>query len=401
MVDRCWADCRGRCRRWERISEAIYSELRQCIPLGLLFAMGIGTPRLLAADDGVAIGGQMNVQADAAPTQPNAGTTLASTLNALLATVGHGEWSMARLQGVMGHAFQFQMAPDGGGHMHDNLDWGIALEALPKIGQFRSFEAIKGDSIDLAALKSDARDAARRSLLRAVPALVWQPMSRVQQADKGDPAHHAYCWGLVVGYNEGDHTYTIRHPFVTGAYTVRYDSIGFSDGAEWFNLKVWEGEGESSLGDTHWQALRHAVAFAYGTRFTNELFVRDDGRQVRPYGFAAYETWLNAFESPDVSAHHTEHHAHMLRYRRTAAALYVRELTDVFPVAAAPLQAAAVHYEHELESVQHLFDLSRAASARGFNAADRKEAQRLIRAALAADRAAVEQIELALARLDK
>ncbi len=217
VVDGC-ADRCGRSKRWAR-GEARHRarilEVGLCIPLCLVFAIGIGAPRL-EADDGVAIDGQMNVQVDVAPTQPNAGTTLASTLNALLATVGHAKWSMARLQGVMGHAFQFQMAPDGGGHMHDNLDWGIALEALPKIAQFRSYEAAKGDSVDLAALKSEARDAARRSLLRDVPALVWQPMSRVQKADKSHPAHHAYCWGLVVGYNEKDHTYTIRHPFVTG-----------------------------------------------------------------------------------------------------------------------------------------------------------------------------------------
>ncbi len=181
---------------------------------------------------------------------------------------------------------------------------------------------------------------------------------------------------------------------------MRYDSIGFSDGAEWFNLKVWEGESESPPEVTHQLALGHAVAFAYGTRFTNDNFVRADGRQVRPYGFAAYETWLAAFESPEVSAHHTKHHAHMLRYRRTAAASYMRQLTDVFPDAVVPLRAAAAHCERELESVQRLFDLSQSALARGFDAGDREEAQRLIGAALAADRAAVGQIEMVLAWLD-
>lgn len=362
------------------------------LTIGLAFVVATGPPRSAIAE--------VNVQIDVAPTQPNAGTTLASTLNALVATVGHEEWSMARLQGVMGHAFQFQMAPDGGGHVHDNLDWSIALEAIPKIGEFTTYEAAKGDNADLLALKSDARDAARGSLERGVPALVWQPMSRAQKADKHHPAHHAYCWGLVVGYNEPEETYTIRHPFVSGTYAVRYDSIGFSDGAEWFNVKIWEGESGTSIKETHRSALRHAVAFAHGTRFTNEDFVRADGRQVRPYGFAAYETWLLAFESPEVPAHHTAHHAHMLRYRRAAAAGYMRELISAFPEAAAPFEAATGHYERELVSVQSLFDLSEVARAKGgFTSDDRSEAKRLIASALDADRAAVAQIEVALDRL--
>lgn len=310
---------------------------------------------------------------------------------------------MARLQGVMGHAFQFQMAPDASGHMHDNLDWSIALEAIPQIGRFRSFEASKDDTdIDLWAYKAEARDAARQSLDRGMPVLVWQPMSREQQADKTNPAHHAYCWGLVVGYNEAEEEYTIRHPFVPETYTVRYDSIGHSDGHEWFHLKMWEGESPEDAEEIHRSALRHAVEFANGTRFTDENFVMADGRQARPYGFAAYETWRDAFDSPEIGVHHSAHHTRMLQYRREAAAAYMRELVGIFPDAKAPLETAAAHYDNELQSVQPLFELcdTVARGKRQPTDEERSDAQRLIGAALAADRAAVGQIELALTQLD-
>ena len=47
----------------------------------------------------------MNVTVDVEPLQPHKGTTLASCLHPLMAATGRPEWSMARLQGVLGHAF--------------------------------------------------------------------------------------------------------------------------------------------------------------------------------------------------------------------------------------------------------------------------------------------------------
>ena len=51
----------------------------------------------------------MIVMVDVSPSQPHQGTTLASCLCPLMQAVGRPEWSMARLQGVLGHAFQFDM----------------------------------------------------------------------------------------------------------------------------------------------------------------------------------------------------------------------------------------------------------------------------------------------------
>ncbi len=86
----------------------------------------------------------MNVAADVTPTKPHVGTTLCSTLSPLLGAMGQPEWSMARLQGVLGHAFTFEMKEGGGPVMHDNLDWGDrALKTMYDIADFQSFNATK------------------------------------------------------------------------------------------------------------------------------------------------------------------------------------------------------------------------------------------------------------------
>ena len=342
----------------------------------------------------------MNIMVDVTPTRPHAGTTLASSLNPLMRTVGRPEWSMARLQGVMGHAFHFEMIEGGAGVMHDNIDWWLALDFLPYMAQFRTFQATKKNTdIDLPALKLEAREAVRASLQQGVPALVWQPMSLEQKASD-HPAHHAYCWGLIVGYNEAEETYTVRHPFVADTYTVRYDAIGHTDGVEWFNVTIYDQPSSADEKATQLTALRNAVTFANGTRYTDERFMRHNGKGI-PYGFAAYELWREAFKSEDVSSGHSHHHAETLRARRLSAAAYLRELVTIFPEAAEPLEAAAAHYDRELESLNPLYDLCGAAQkAKAITAEDRAEAGRLIGEALKVDREAIASIEAAMALID-
>ena len=340
----------------------------------------------------------MNVMVDVTPTKPHDGTTLVSSLNPLMQLVGQPEWSMARLQGVMGHAFQFQMTPGGGGVMHDNLDWGHAMSFIPDVGQFREFNASDSQPVDdLPSLKRDARDAVLGSLQRGIPALAWQPMS-LEQKQSEHPAHHAYCWGLIVGYNDADETYTIRHPFVSVDYTVRYDVLGPADPGGWFNVQIWEQPSTTDARELHLTALRNAVSFAHGTLYTDENFVRPDGKRVNPYGFTAYETWSEAFESEDVPiSPGGHHHPNVLGDRRAAAAAYMRELVEIFPEAAEVLETAATHYDREVHSVAALGRIIGAAYEDGaITAEQRAEARRLIAEALAADRAAVAQIQAAL-----
>ncbi len=304
---------------------------------------------------------------------------------------------MARLQGVMGHAFHFEMVKGGGNVMHDNMDWGPALDYLPQFAKFRSFKATKHDTdIDLPALKQEARDAVRAGLKDGLPALVWQPMSREQKASD-HPAHHAYCWGLIVGYNESEEEYTVRHPFVDVTYTVRYDLIGYTDPAELFRVMVYDGPSLTDERELHRTALRNAVAFAHATRFAAD----DEGnarRRARPHGFAAYEIWREAFAAEEVPTFSSHHHITVLLGRRRAAAGYLRELKSLFPCEIAELQAAAVHYDHELEPLNIIHDLCNTACQRdAWHAKDRAQAGECIGFALEADKAAIACIEAALA----
>lgn len=339
----------------------------------------------------------LNVTVDVKPLQPHKGTTLASCLHPLMAAAGRPEWSMARLQGVLGHAFQFAMEEGGAMVYHDNLDWSLAVDLLPELARFRVYEANnKSVGVDWPALRAEARDAAVASLERGIPVLVWQPMS-LEQKQSDHPAHHAYCWGLIVGYDPEAETCTIRHPFVEVDYAVRYDALGPGDPGGWFNVTVHLEPTEADERATHLMALRNAAAFAAGTRFEQA------GRpQTRPQGFAAYEAWSAAFESADAVKQPTRHHARILTWRRELAADYMRELTGLLPEAAEPLAAAAADYGREHQALVELSALVDAAHGRGeFTPEELAEVRRLIGAALEADRAAVGRIEAALAILEE
>ena len=142
--------------------------------------------------------------------------------------------------------------------------------------------------------------------------------------------------------------------------------------------------------------LRNAVAFANETRYAPEKRRKD-----RPIGFSAYELWRAAFESEDVPLEPSFHHAETLKERRLSAAAYLRELVTRFPEAAEPLEAAATHYDRELESLNPLYDLCAAArESEAWTAEGRAEAARLIGEALKADLDAIANIEAALALIE-
>ena len=338
----------------------------------------------------------MKYMVDVSPAMPHQGTTLASCLSPLMLAVGRPEWTMARLQGVLGHAFQFDMN-EGGKHVnHDHFDWGPAVDLLPQIAQFRTFMASEEDAdVDLPALKRDVRDAVLAGLQQGTPALAWSPMSREMEKSH----HHGVCWGLIIGYDEADEAYTIRHPFVEGPYDVRYDEIGHAEPEESIWVMVYDRPSATDERETHVTALRNAVAYAHAKRYAEDD-ERNANRRATPHGFAAYGVWQQAFTSADVPVNVTHHHLEMLMYRRVAAAAYLRELAGFFPAAVGSLETAATHYDHEMESLNPLHDLCDAACERqAWRAEDRAEARRHIGDALQADREAIACIEAALARI--
>lgn len=338
----------------------------------------------------------MNVMVDVSPTMPHQGTTLVSCLSPLMRAVSRPEWTMARLQGVLGHAFQFDMK-EGGQHVnHDHLDWGPAIELLPRIAQFQTIMAEENDeNVDFPALKQEAQAAVCEALERGVPTLVWSPMNRAMS----ESHHHGVCWGLIVGYSETEETYIIRHPFVEGTYSVRYDEVGQSEAIESMYMHVYDRPSTADEETTYLTALQTAVAIAHSTRFAADD-ARNANRRATPHGFAAYEVWRRAFESEDVPPNTTHHHLEMLMWRRVAAATYMRKLAGIFPAAAEPLETAASHYDHEMDSLHPLHALCDTACERqAWHAEDRAVARRLIGDALQADREAVASIEESLARM--
>lgn len=327
----------------------------------------------------------MHVAVDVMPAK--SGDTLPACIVPLMSTIDRPDWDVAFVEGVMGHAFHFEMKAGGKHVMHDHIDWGSALGYLPsKFGQAQGFSATKNHKdVDIPALKKEARDAVRTSLDRGIPALVWQPMSLEMKKNH----HHAYCWGLIVGYNENDETYTVRHPFVADTYTVKYDAIGHADPAEWFNVRIFQPHAEPDARKMHHKALRIAIKFS-----------GDDGKGKTTHGLAAYELWQKAFNSPDIPLEPSYHHTEMLKQRRESAAAYIRKLIQVFPEAADPLQASATHYDQEIEALNPLYELLESAkNQKKITSEERTQAADLISKALTAERAAIASIEEALTLL--
>ena len=135
---------------------------------------------------------------------------------------------------------------------------GIAFGLVKKLARSPAYNTNKHKTdVDRSAVEREARDAVRETLDKGIPALVWQPMTLEMKANR----QFAYCWGLIVGYNEEDETYAVRHPARPETYAIRYDAFGHSDGAEWFHIRIFE-EARADARALHVNGLRNAVQFA-------------------------------------------------------------------------------------------------------------------------------------------
>ena len=198
---------------------------------------------------------------------------------------------------------------------------------------------------------------------------------------------------MIVGYDEEQETYSVRHPFVwQGTYAARYDEIGQTNGNEWFNVTVFDSAKSADDPALHRLALENAISFADGTRL---------GEHKWAQGFKAYELWLEVLESGNELPSFTHYHANILRNRRELAAQYLRDVAQIFPAARKPLESAAAHYEREHQAAERLYRLIDAGRHRGYRDEERSEATLLLRQAYDADRAAIDEIRTALAMLDR
>ncbi len=326
-------------------------------------------------------------------------STLIGSLHPMLKAVG-ADWSVARLAGTFGHAFNFTMNKGGAETWQQgNIDWQLWWDQAPYLDhEWRCFQAIlKGKPPaptpgELQKLKEETWKAVRSSIDRGVPAMAWQPMT-VEQKKNGVTAAE---WGLIVGYQDDDKTYTIRHPYYANKdYTVPYNQFGYTDPVNWYYVMVLDAPRTVDRKTGEVRSLKHAVVFAHGKRYDMETACyRTDA-----VGFAAYELWREAFRHGAADVRFATSHALYLRWARECAAQYLREIAGP----GAPGQAlsnAAAYYDQEVEAATKLVEVCRQArNQKGFSPAATQEAITALDAALDADQKAIGQIEVTLSLL--
>ena len=324
-------------------------------------------------------------------------STFIGTLHPMLKAAGE-EWSVPRLNGTFGHAFSFSMKiGDGAVWQQANIDWWLLWDMITSIGyEFQEFQVVlKGkqpapNPKEFQRIKDQTWETVKASIDRGTPAIAWQPMTNEQQ----NSGVSAYGWASLVGYDETEKTYTVRHQHYTTEYTVPYDQFGSTDPASWYCVIVLAEKKPFDRMALEVKSLEHAVAFAHGTRFDLD----DAPYAVEAVGFAAYELWRQALENGDVDIGFTEHAAWILWEMRENAAAYLREIADHFPeISSRALSDAAVFYDEEIEAIVKLVNICR--EHESFTAPKRREAAVLINAALDAEKKAIGKIEMALAAL--
>lgn len=306
--------------------------------------------------------------------------------------------SIPRLAGIFGHAFNFVMTRDSARVLQEaNIDWWLFFDRMPQLGRhFHHFQAVlKGIKpapapAQLQALKDQTWERVRESIDRGVPAIAWQPMT-VAQKEQGI---RGFEWCLLLGYDETDRTYLARNQHYQAEFTVRYDQFGYSDPVNWYYVIVLRDPQPVDPRQVALQSLRQAVEYAQGRRYQPEKACY----AVDALGFAAYELWQEAFQSGTADARHAPDHARQLRWLRTQAAAYLREISGAMPEESRPaLAQAASWYDAEAEALVKLEEKCQEGAAQGsFTAVLAQEAAQHLGAALDAERKAIGHLEATL-----
>lgn len=243
-----------------------------------------------------------------------------------------------------------------------NIEWWLFFDKLPQLGyQFQHFEAIlKGKKPastpeQLQELKDQTWDAVRESIDRGVPAVAWSPLT-IDQKKQGI---YGFEWSLLLGYDEADKTYRVRNQHYKAEFSVPYDQFGYTDRVNWYYVLVLGAPKPVGLRQVAIQSLQQAVEFAQGRRYQLE----EACYNVDALGFAAYELWREAFHRGEVDLRFAPDHARQLRWLRTQAAAYLRELEGDMPEGSQPaLAQAAACYDAEVEAAASLEHLCRVAA---------------------------------------
>ncbi|RKU31276.1 hypothetical protein C6497_01950 [Candidatus Poribacteria bacterium] len=316
------------------------------------------------------------------------------TLYPILNAAG-GEWSIPRLNATFGNAFSFSMKKDKDVvWQHANIDWWLLWEMINDIGfEFQEYQMILNGKLppptptEIKKIKEQTWNQVKSSIDQGVPAIAWQPMT-VTQLKNGV---NAFGWGLLVGYNEDNKTYTVRHQTYKSDYQVPYDKFGYSDPVQWYCVMILTKRKPINRIDLDIQILNNAVKFAEGSRFDLEKAAY----RVDTIGFAAYAQWINLIESGEVDIGFTEHSAWMLWEMRENAEKYLREISNYFTDETRQyITEAAAYFDIEIDEVEKLVNLCK--KHKQFTPPLRQEAITIIHAALDAEKMAIGKIKEAL-----
>ena len=327
-------------------------------------------------------------------------STVVGAMHGMLNAAGEN-WSVAQVSATFGHAFSFGMNKGGKDVWQSALlDWDVFFALWERIGYKQvDFQAVLGKpkrykvptETGLKKIKDDTWKAVCASIDKGIPAMAWSPLTLEQSKNKL-PASE---WGLLVGYNNEDRTYTVRHQHCGNKeYQIRFDQFGYTDGAKWYCVLVLGEPINIDRKTVVVAALQDAAAFAHGTR---------DKREFKAYetdavGFEAYELWLSALTDGSANVQYARGHAGALRGLRQNAGDFLRESVDLFDdgVEQRLVQAAAC-YDMEVAALNVLYGhCQEAFEDDAFSAVLQKESVAALSAALDADKLAIGHIQGAL-----
>ena len=313
--------------------------------------------------------------------------TLMTALLPTLAAAGVA-CSEARLAGILGHAFTFSMAR-GGGEVWQlaNIEWCFFFRELDLVPlRFVSFDAVlKGGRPaptpeELRQMKERTWTKVAEGIDRGVPSIAWGAMT-LEQRESGIPG---FEWNLLVGYDERNRTYRVRHLPHEPSWDVPFDGFGYCDPVQWYHVMAPAEERAVDGAEVQRRALTQAIEYAEGKRFDP----RSGCNPVDAIGFSAYELWKESLLPGGAHPRNPLAHASYLAWARAQAASFLRELN---------LGEAAENYDTEVAALRKLEELCRGASERGtFQGSEIWEAARLVDDALLAERKAIQRLSSAL-----
>ena len=334
------------------------------------------------------------------------GGCLVGSLHGILGAAGVDD-SLAKVNSLLGYSFHFCMIKDGARTEHHSMiEWDLYTRVLHRLGfDTQIFEAYQGEEYlekrkpdykrptpeAIAQLKEDTWNAVCASIDRGIPAIAWSPMT-VEQKKEGVGA---FEWGLLVGYDQEERTYTVHHRWRSNkAFTVPFDGFGANDIAKWYYVMVFGKHTAPNPQKVTREALQDALTFADGTHYNKETCCYP----VAGVGFDAYDVWLDALRQGLPAPQAVRGNINELKFNRQMASTFLRESTHHFDATIAQaLSQAAACYDMEIAILTEVRNTARTAhETGGFSHEQNREAISGISAAYEAEKLAIGHIQSAL-----